>query len=429
MDKLDSLEYLNQSQYFVGVENYDEALACIDKAIAIDKMNIEFYIQKGIILANMDRYDDSIAEFNNALKLDKKCAEVYFHIGNILIIKDERSKGIENYNKAIAYGFEDEQIYFNLGLMYEEEDNDELALRNYTKAIIKNPLRTDARIRKARIYRENNKFNEALETLNELILSEPDLYDGYHLKAVLLAEMGNLDEAMKVLDDAAMLFPKDPAFPLDKINIYVLKGEKELAKRQIELLESGYELENHQKRSIELEKSRLFALDGNIDAIVESLLKAREYSKEDDADDIDAEATFLLVSCYLEKKEYEKAAEYSRVLLASDDLSYAIPSYYTLPYAIAQSGNAEEAKAIYNESVSKLRSITLKNPEILDGYLFRALCLKEMGEFEKAMELSDYLNKIDNNSKTFHNLKAEILYAMGSEEEAKKIKEMAEKLS
>lgn len=60
------MEYLNQSRYFVGVEDYEEALKYINKAIEIDKMNIEFYIEKGIILANMDRYDDAIKELNNA---------------------------------------------------------------------------------------------------------------------------------------------------------------------------------------------------------------------------------------------------------------------------------------------------------------------------------------------------------------------------
>ena len=68
MDKNDSLEYLNQSRYFVGVEDYEEALKYINKAIEIDKMNIEFYIEKGIILANMDRYDDAIKELNNLMK-------------------------------------------------------------------------------------------------------------------------------------------------------------------------------------------------------------------------------------------------------------------------------------------------------------------------------------------------------------------------
>jgi len=429
MDKNDALEYLNQSRYFVGVEDYEEALKYINKAIDIDKMNIEFYIEKGIILANMDCYDEAIKELNNALKVNKKAAEVYFHLGNIYIMKENRGAGIENYNKAIAFGYDDAQIYYNLGLMYEEDDNDELAIRNYSKAIIKNPLRTDARVRKAKIYITNGKYPEALETLNQLILADPDLYDGYHLKSILLAEMKKLDEAMAVLEEGARLFPEDPAFPLDKINIYVLMGNKEKAIKEVEHIETTYSLENYQKRKLELEKSRLYAMDADIHAVTNALNKAREYTKLDDPSAIDAEATFLLVNCYLELKQFDKAVECSKELINSEELSYAIPSYYTLPYALAQDGKEDEAAAQYKESISKLRAITLKNPEILDGYFFRALCLKEIGDTEKALELSDYLIKINDKSKIFHSLKAEVLMAMGLETEARAEKELSESLA
>lgn len=424
----ESIEYLNQARYFVGAEKYDDALEYINKAIAVDKLNKELYVQKSIILANLDQYIEGIEELKNALKIDKTYAEAYFHLGNLYLMTGEQASGLESYNKAIANGFDDSQIFFNLGLMYEEDGNDELAIRNYTKAILKDPLRVDARVRKAKIFISNGKQQEALEALNELILADPDLYDGYHLKALLLADMGDLDGAMGVLDEAIRLFPKDPSFQIDKVNIFVMREEAGKARELVKVIEDTYELELDQKRHLELEKARLYALDAEIDSIVDSLIKAKAYSKELDPNDIDAEATFLLANCYLEKKDYPAAITCSKELIGSDNLAYAIPSYYTLPYAYARSGEEDKAKAQYKESISKLRSITLKNPEILDGYLFRALCLKEIGQYEKALELSEYLLKVDQNSSTFHSLKAEILYAMGDEDAAKAEKATSESL-
>lgn len=429
MSKSESLEYLNQARYFVGAEQYDDALEYINKAILEDRLNKELYVQKSIILANLDQYDEAIQELNNALKIDKSYAEAYFHLGNLCLMTGEQALGIENYNKAIAHGFDDSQIYFNLGLLYEEEDNDELAIRNYTKAILKDPLRVDARVRKAKIYISNGKQQEALETLDQLILADPDLYDGYHLKALLLADMGKLDEAISVLDEAQHLFPKDPSFIIDKVNIYVMLEQIDEAKKLIQILESDYEMELDQKRHLELEKARVYALEADIDRIIESLIKAKTYTQKLDPNDIDAEATFLLASSYLEKKDYTKAIECSNELIECGELAYAIPSYYTLAYAYAQSGEEEKAKAQYKESISKLRAITLENPEILDGYFFRALCLKEIGQYDKALELSNYLLKVDQNSNNFHNLKAEVLYAMGDEEGAKAEKAIADSLN
>ena len=44
MDKLDAIEYLNQSKYFFGTDNYEEALNYVNKGIDADKMNIEMHL-------------------------------------------------------------------------------------------------------------------------------------------------------------------------------------------------------------------------------------------------------------------------------------------------------------------------------------------------------------------------------------------------
>lgn len=429
MDKTEAIEYLNQAKFFLGSERFEDGIDSINKAIAIDRMNVEYYIYKSILLANLERFDEAIIELNNALKVDRKCAEAYFHLGNMALLKNDKNNGIENYNKAIAYGYDDAQIYFNLGMMYEEDGDDELAIRNYSKAILKDPLRVDARVRKAQIYIANEKYPEALETLNELILADPDLFEGYHLKSVLLAEMGKIDEAAQVIDEAVALFPKDPAFVIDRINLYVINNEVDKAREVIASLQQNYELDLLQKRQIELEKSRIYALEADIENVEASLLQAKKYSKEYNEYNIDPEATFLLVSTSIELKKYDNAISYCQELINYDTLQYSIPAYYMMPYAYAQKGEDDKAKELYKEAVSKLRAITLKDPEIADGYFFRVLCLKELKEFDKANELCDYLLKVDANSAQFHSLKAEVLYAAGKEEEALEEKKISESLS
>lgn len=83
MANSESVEYLNQARYFVGVEQYNDVLEYINKAIATDKLNKELYVQKSIILANLDQYTEAIGELKNALKIDRAYAEAYFHLGNL----------------------------------------------------------------------------------------------------------------------------------------------------------------------------------------------------------------------------------------------------------------------------------------------------------------------------------------------------------
>ena len=68
--------------------------------------------------------------------------------------------------------------------------------------------------------------------------------------------------------------------------------------------------------------------------------------------------------------------------------------------------------------------------EMLYEVRYELLCLYDcIGEYDKALELSEYLLKIDNNSKVFHNLKSGVLYAKGDEAGANAEKSIAESLN
>ena len=53
MANSESVEYLNQARYFVGVEQYNDALEYNNKAIATDKLNKELYGRDFIDVFNM----------------------------------------------------------------------------------------------------------------------------------------------------------------------------------------------------------------------------------------------------------------------------------------------------------------------------------------------------------------------------------------
>lgn len=56
----ESVEFLNQARYFVGAEKYDDALEYINKAIAIDKLNKELYVQDVLFQKEADEHSHSV---------------------------------------------------------------------------------------------------------------------------------------------------------------------------------------------------------------------------------------------------------------------------------------------------------------------------------------------------------------------------------
>ena len=57
------------------------------------------------------------------------------------------------------------------------------------------------------------------------------------------------------------------------------------------------------------------------------------------------------------------------------------------------------------------------------------MCLKGLKDFEKALEICDYLLKVDSSSKQYHRLRADVLHSAGREEEALEEVKISESLS
>ncbi len=422
-------EYMIQANALMGQEKYEKALDYLKKAEAVDRFNEEVYVRKGIAYANLEEYEEAKKEFEKALKVNKKDGVVYFHLGNIEMLMGNKNKGLELYNNAIAYGFDNPQVYFSLGLMYEEEGEAELAIRNYSKAIIRDPNRADIRIRKIRLYISGGKMQEALQGLNELILSNPDVFEGYHLKYLVLANMEKFAEAEKVLNEASELFPKDPAFAIDKASLMITRKEYVPAVQMLDGLAEKYELTLDDRHSVAMEKARAYAFLEDMDHTIENLNLARKIAKEYDPPRMDLEAVYLLMNCYLNNEDYEKVIECAKeIKKAKEEGYYSLAAYFYEPFALKKQGKEDEASKLFKEAVEIYRNITLKSPGNVDSYAFRIMALREIENLDKALELADYLVDVRDDLAEAHTLRATVLEDMGRNQEAKKDRERAVEL-
>lgn len=417
MDNLQVQEYLAQGLVFSSQGKYEEALKYYDKAEKEDPMNIEVYLSKGTAYANLDQLDEAKAQFEKALKLNRSYGLVYFHLGSIAILQGDTALGFENFNKAIANGYDNAQLYYSIGLLHEENGDIEMAVRNYSKAITRDALRPDIRIRKARLLLQANRYPEAIQALDETILTNPDVFEGYHIKFLTLLELKQYDKAEEVLNTALELFPKDLGFAMDKVSLLIALGKEEDALKYLEELEQDSDATDALKRRIYMEKAQIYASEDNVDKSIELLEQAMKLSEN--SEEYDTEVAFLLATCYLSKNNYEKLLYYSREILekAEDGYNKETARYYE-PFALLKLGKTEEAMPKYKDAIDEFRRQSLEAPGHLDAYLLRIMCLRDIGDNEKALELADYVIALQPERAEPRMLHVTILEAMGRTEEA-----------
>lgn len=412
----DAQEYLQMGQVLMGAEKYREAVGMFEKTLKDAPMDKIAYISKGIAHASLDEYAQAKECFKRCIMIDKNFADAYFQLGNINFLEDEFLEGVKNYNQAVALGYQSADLYFNLALVYEERNEVDEAIRYYTKAANIDETRPDYMIRKATLQILIQKYEEALQTLEKIRSRFPESFEGYHLTAAAYTMMEQYDQADDILQYALQMFPDDMELLFDRMRVLITKGDLENAA----LLLSDAKQRNctpEEKKEILLNEAQIKGQQDRLEEANQLLLEALEIPE---GEQFDSEIRYLLMTSYLVSKDFENMLKISKQADRQDteDPYNLCGTYFE---GVARKGlNMPDYRKFFQDAVKYYRGISMKDPSRVDAYLFRAMCYKELGNYEKAMESIDYMLLIQPDNGQIHYIKGNILKEQGQKSEAEK---------
>lgn len=403
-------EYNKQGMVLYSCDKHDEAKAYFEKAIAEDPKYIDSYINMAQVYIVTDAFDDAEKWLNKALLLDKKCAVAYFHLGNIELLLNKTEEARTHYAKAVSLGYDNIQIYINLALDAEERDDVETALSYYNRVIAIDKFNALSKVRKAQLLVALKRYPEALKVCNNLIELNPDVFEGYHYKFAVLCDLNKYDEADAVLDRALTLFPDDDALYYDKARLLHAQNRLEEA---LNIIDNKLVFNNENRTSLTAFKAEiLLALSRNDDALA---ILLEEYSKSRDG-----EIVFLINSIYLANKNFEEVLRYSQEIIDNSDIdnNYYYAALYYHAVALSKLGRKQESDAEFENAQKVFRAACARNPGQLQLYFYRAMCYEELAQYEKAIEMTDYLLNVDENLHEARLIKMKAFQRLGRNAEA-----------
>lgn len=374
------------------------------QAINTDPMYMESYKNMGDLYMASGEYNEAKNYYKKALLIEKS-GVVWFWYGNACFMNDEPHEGLESYNRALSAGFDNDEMFFFMGMAYKHMNDDKMALRYIQKAINKNPSRPDYRVKKIELLIQMSEIGEAEKEVDRLMLSEPELFDGYHIKNAILMKKKRYKEAIDVARRASERFPEDADLLLDYAKSMAVAGKYD---ESMQLLENAKKLkyyEDSKEYFIQLE-AEIQAELGNVSDAVRLCEECISMEKENQ---INESIRFMIINLYLMQEKYEEAIENAQKIIESASFdSYYFAALYFKPYALMKKGNREEAEEAYSESVKLYRLSTLKNPDAYDAYLYRAMCLRDTGKYEDALEMLELLENLDGDIAEIYTIRADI---------------------
>ena len=418
--RLEAQDLNQQGVMLLKTGNLEAAKEKFDKAIELDPMLMDSYKNYGDLYMSLQEYQKAKNSYKKAMLIEKS-GLLHFLYGNACFMNDELHEGLESYNIAINAGYDSDEMMFFMGMAYEHMHDDNMAMRYFQKACMKNPSRPDYLVKKISTLVRLGMYDSANESTDALLAKAPEMFDGYHIKTQLLLYEEKYDEAITFAKAASDRFPEDADLLYDYAKALALAKNLEGA---IKVINSAKAMKYFAdaKRQFTLLEGQIFAECNNFEKAIGCCHECIALEAEGG---FDGEARFMLMNLYLAEPNYQKAFEQAVEIVKQDaeDLYYYAALYYR-PFCTKQLGDMEEACKLYREANAIYRLATLKNPAAIDIYLYRAMCLKDMEDYDKALEMLDFIAGLSNQIAEVHTIRADIYRIQGrkslAEEELQK---------
>lgn len=246
MDRSDKpeLAYLQTAKNYKGLNDYDKAMAYIEKAedSGMD-LKEDFYYTKADILMAKREYMMTVQAATQAINLQPEWVDPYFLRGFAFFQSFKYSSAIKDYDKYLSLAPEDDFVYALRGNAKLEVNDLEGALADFQKSIQLYDKGDVAFIGRADYYRVKEQYDKALIDLNTAAQINPNNVKVYGKKGLVYAKMSNYSKSVESYTKAIQLDSKNGEYYASRSLSYLKleQNDKALAdaNKSIELI-PGY---------------------------------------------------------------------------------------------------------------------------------------------------------------------------------------------
>lgn len=328
--------YLEEGNKLLNIENYEQAILCYDKAIAIQPDCYQAWHFRGVALHELKNYEKALISQNKAISFKPDYYEAWAYRGAALSGLEIFTEAIESCNKSIDINSNYDISWLALGYALSRLQKHEEAMASYDKAICINPNCYKAWNNRGFWLSHLKKYEEAITSYNKAIAIKPDYPNTWINRGLALNGLKKYKEAILSYDKAIAINP-------DLHKAWFGRGSA---------LEK---LEKYEDAILSYDKSIAITPDYH-------------------------EVWFSRGYCLDKLQKYEDA-------ISSYDQAITIkPDYYKAWY---NWGVALKNLKKYEEAISSFDKVVAIKPDYHEAWFYRGYCLNGLKKYEEAIASYD----------------------------------------
>ena len=202
-----------------------EALADLDRAIALDGKNASAYRLRGDLTRQAGgNLDQAATDLGKAIALDPQDAEAYEQRGIVRTSQRKLAAAIADYDQAIRLRPDYAQAFSDRGVTYYLGGDNDKAVRDYDIALRLDPNRPRTYVNRAAACKKLGQLDKTLADENEAIRRDPKVPEYFDNRGLTYAAMGDYDKAIADYDQAIRMEQRANFFT-NRGDSYQYKGE------------------------------------------------------------------------------------------------------------------------------------------------------------------------------------------------------------
>lgn len=182
------------------MRKFEQAVARLDRAIALNKNYAPAYGNRGLALKNLGRLDEALASCDRAVKLDAADALSWISRSNVLHQLKRFDEALASAERALMLRPDHAEAHNNRGVILKDLGRLEDALASYDRAIALVPNYAEAHSNRGALLQSLRRLEEAGASYDEAIRLDPSYARAMVNKANLLLLTGRYAEGWKLYE-------------------------------------------------------------------------------------------------------------------------------------------------------------------------------------------------------------------------------------
>lgn len=413
--QLEAEDLLSQASLLISAEQYDEAMEVLQEAEKKNPAEIDIYLRQAQVYIIREDFAAAKEQLDKAEYLDRHDGRIALHRGNVFLLEDDFDHAIEQYAKAEENGMTElADMYMNMGFCYERQNKPSQAVLSYGKAIRLDPENPTYRYRRISLLMENGELDAADEMVTDFIKRFPNIKEGYIMAVDLLFHKDEFKKAEKLLVDVMRDQGEDDALNSLLMRSYLLQERFDEAIALGNRLLEKPDVDPDAAKDVKSMLPRVYMVHGELD---KGLKLLQQYVAEEKDGEYNLEARTLLLTVLSSQKRFKELLPVTEDILSKPDLAERLYMAYMLKgIALKELGREEEAREANRTAVNRLRVISIRNPVAVDAHVYRAMCHRDLGEYDEALSELKVLERLGVSNAQFFALRSTVYSMMGKKE-------------